>query len=151
LAAFAESAVVISGGSVLDPLKANDASTVELTGGSVLSFLAASDDAMVMLSGGLIEQFISAAGDATIEIVGSNFSVDGNPVPYGNLAVSTGFLSGTLESGEVVLNAFYQGDALGYYSGTIRLVPEPDSSVVLIAGATLLVLLSRRRARYSHR
>jgi hypothetical protein len=101
----------------------------------------------VVISGGQVAQFIYAANDATIEISGSNFAVDGNPVPYGDVTQSIGVLTGTLESGEVISNPFYQGDALGFYSGTIRLVPEPDGSLMLLVGVGGLVSLFRVRAR----
>jgi hypothetical protein len=99
------------------------------------------------MSGGQVQQFIYAANNATIEIIGSNFAVDGNPVPYGDLADSSGVLTGTLESGEPISNIFYQGGALGVYSGTIRLVPEPDALLMLLAGVGALGALSQMRAR----
>jgi hypothetical protein len=141
LSAFGGAAVVMSGGTVYDHLDATEASNVELSGGSVLSFLAASEDASVAMSGGQVQQFIYAANNATIEIIGSNFAVDGNPAPYGDLAESSGILTGTLESGEAISNTFYQGDATGFYSGTIRLVPEPDALLMLSGGVGTLLLL----------
>jgi hypothetical protein len=145
LSVHGEGSIEISGGTVNDHLEANDASYVELTGGSVSGFLAASDDAIVVMSGGSVDDFIYAADNAIIEIVGADFAVDGALVPYGNLTAAVGTLTGTLDSGETVSNTFYQGDALGFYSGTIRLIPEPHALLNLVAGVGCLAALPRRR------
>jgi len=147
LSASGEANFVMSGGTLHDRLDANEASYVELSGGSILGFLAASEDAFVAISGGQIGQFVYAANSATVEISGTNFAVDGNPVPYGDLTDPIGVLTGTLESSEAISNTFYQGDGTGFYSGTIRLVPEPDGFVMLLVGVGGLVALSQMRAR----
>jgi hypothetical protein len=118
---------LMSGGEVGGDLIADDSSTIEMRGGTLGGRLYASGSASV------------------IEIRGSNFSVDGTPVPLGDLTASTGVLTGTLESGDPINNTFFQGG--GNYTGTIRLLPEPSGILQLLSGLTTLGLLARRRSR----
>jgi hypothetical protein len=74
--------------------------------------------------------------------------VDGSPVPYGDLAAVYGTLTGTLTSGDAIDNIFYQGgfDGGGEFvaTGTIRLVPEPETALLLVLGLTGLAVGGRR-------
>jgi hypothetical protein len=70
-------------------------------------------------------------------------------VPYGDLTELTGTLTGTLASGAPINNVFYQG---GYdhgnwqATGTIRLVPEPSTALLLALGLVGIAVGRRRTA-----
>jgi hypothetical protein len=97
--------------------------TVTVSGGDV-RFVTSFNWSRVTLSGGSRLAMLEAKGSSVITLVGSGFAVDGVPVPYGDLAAPTGFLTGTLASGDRLNETlFYQGG--GSYTGTIRLVPLP--------------------------
>jgi hypothetical protein len=64
-------------------------------------------------------------------------------VPYGDLSALTGTLTGTLWSGDSLNATFHQGG--GAYTGTITLVPEPTTSLLLGLGLLGLAVAGRRR------
>jgi hypothetical protein len=74
--------------------------------------------------------------------MGYGFEVNDSPVPYGDISELFGRLTGTLASGESLDNIFYQGG--GGYTGTIRLIPEPSTGLLLGLGLTGLALFHRR-------
>ena len=84
---------------------------------------------------------------AILTIVGSNFAVDGNPVPYGDLvAGSSGTLTGTLASGDSLNNEFLHGVNFEIHvNSIIRLVPEPSTALLLASGVAGLAVRGRRR------
>ena len=77
-------------------------------------------------------------------MVGAGFEVDGIPVPYGDLTALTGTLTGTLLSGDSLYAEFGQGSS--YYTGTITLVPEPTTALLLGIGLAGLALRRRLSA-----
>jgi len=164
--------VKLLGGNVTGYLNVGDYSTVTMVGGTVDLDFDSWFEANAVLSGGTVTGDIDAwdsssftwnggtvagevfAGDtATLTIDGTDFQVDGVPVPMGDLSAMTGVLTGTLESGDPINNTFYQGghdyygDSSWFVTGTITLVPEP--SMVLLQTVALLSLgaiATRRRA-----
>jgi hypothetical protein len=121
----------ISGGSIRYSVRAYTASRVNIFGGEIEANLEGFSSARIALVGGQIRGPFQLRDRSTLTIVGSDFRVDGVPVPYGPLAATSGTLSGTLDSGDALLNAFLQGGAVGpdgqTYGGTIELVAEiPD-------------------------
>jgi cysteine-rich repeat protein len=141
---------------------------VVLTDSGVVFHLAVHDSSTVTMSGGRVDSWgLEASGSGTLTVVGSNFEVDGVPVPYGDLTAQTGTLAGTLASGDAISNPFYQGGYTGSpcsvtypCSGTITLVEAPQlptlspwSQFTLMAGllgAGLGVWRGRGRA-HAHR
>jgi cysteine-rich repeat protein len=101
-------------------LMAYDSSTVTMSGGTVPS-LDALEFSAVTMSGGTADSLL-AYGSSTIKVVGTDFAVDGVPVPYGNLTALTGTLTGTLASGDPIDASLRQGG--GNFTGTITLAPE---------------------------
>ena len=88
-----------------------------------------SDSATLTMSGGMLvgaERFVTATGSSLIRLIGTDFAVDGSPVPYGNLTATSGLLTGTLASGDLLEAEFDQGG--GSYTGTITLSPPAACS-----------------------
>jgi hypothetical protein len=134
----------VSGGSVGGTLAGRGSSTITMSGGSVAGFLSAEFSSTVVLTGGSVGGMLTGEDDGLLLVSGSGFAVDGTPVPYGDLSLETGLLTGTLLSGDPLSNTFRQGEAAGIYTGTIRLIPEPGTAVLLGAGLLGLAAAGRR-------
>lgn len=141
--AYGSSTITMSGGSVGEDLEANGYSSVKMSSGWVQERLVARDSAALTMTGGLVGGVLAAEDFSTLMIVGSGFAVDGTPVPFGNLTALNGTLTGTLASGESLDNEFWQGG--GFYTGTIRLVPEPSTGLLVGGGLVGLLAVQRRR------
>jgi len=148
------STIGISGGSITGEVTADEFSTISISGGSIDGFILAAMAGTVRMSGGTLGGtlgFLMAGGgqSATIEIVGSEFMVDGSPVPYGPIAAQTGVLSGVLAMGDPVNNEFFHNGAslgINIYDGTITLVPipEPSTASLLAFGLAGMAAAGRR-------
>jgi hypothetical protein len=136
LTAHSSSSATMRGGYVVEALEAFGASSVTMSGGEVGSDLAARFSSSITMSGGLVWGELLAYHSSIIEIIGSDFKVGHSPQPYGDLSATTGVLTGTLASGESLINVFYQGGYDGSLTGTIRLtlVPEPSTALLLAFG-----------------
>jgi hypothetical protein len=135
--------VTLSGGVVGDYISANNTSTIMMTGGTVGNFLSANASSTITMSGGTVGNFLRANNSGTLILIGSDFMVDGVPVPYGDLGpIYTGTLTGTLASGDSLNNLFYQFYQLG---GTITLAPIPEPSTALLLAFGLAALAAGRR------
>lgn len=126
-------------------LHAYTQSDVLLSGGTIDGDVVASEVASIVMSGGTVGGSILAEGSADIQIFGSDFRVDGVPVPIGTLLATSGLLTGTLDSGEALSNLFIQGESGpdATYTGSIILVPEPDVGLLALLG-TIVLALGRR-------
>ncbi len=105
--------------------------------------LVAYHDSIITMSGGTVGRDLLAYDSSIITLIGSNFMVDDELVPYGDLSALTGTLTGTLALGGSLNNVFYQGGYAGSITGTITLVPEPSTALLLAFG--LMGLAVRRR------
>ena len=143
------STVTMNGGTV-DSLWAQDFSTITMNGGTVAWDMGAFDSSTITMNGGtVLAGLVTHDSGALIEIVGSDFAVDGVPVPYGDLSAQTGILTGTLALGGVLNNDFRHGGYGGWAWGTITLsaIPEPNTALLPSLG---LVGLGARRRRAPH-
>ncbi len=139
------------GGGEISHLDPRGLSTVNISGG-VLSTLWTGDNSTVTMSGGTfsryepghLERRVQAYDSSTIVMVGAGFEVDGIPVPYGDVTALSGTLTGTLLSGESFHAEFRQGG--GFHTGTITLVPEPTTALLLGIGLGGLALRRRLSA-----
>ena len=139
LNALDNSEINIFGGAIQDDLWTYHYSQTTISAGSITDDLNASDASEVFISGGWIGDQIIAADASQITILGSNFEIDGVPVGYGEIGVTSGLLTGNLENGiDMINNNFYiDPDA------SIFLVPEPSTMLLVGLGALCL----RRRNR----
>jgi hypothetical protein len=141
----------VDGGSLGEggDLEAYDSSSITMSGGTVGDSVSAYDFSTITISGGVAMSSLYALDSSTMIFFGGSFMVDGVPVPFGELAALTGVLTGTLASGDPIDNVFFQG---GYDSGfggaqatgTMILVPEPGTGLLVMAG--LLGLAGWRRS-----
>ena len=138
----------ILGGTVGFSLDAYGHSTVAVGGGAIGIDLRSHDASNIILSGGTVGHELVAFDSSLLTIVGFGFEVDGVPVGFGTLAATSGRLTGTLASGEPIDDAFCQGGGACYAgiptTGSITLVPEPGTMLLLAAG--LLLLPARRQS-----
>ncbi len=132
------STVTISGGTV-QYLRTFRSATVTMSGGTLGNGVFADHSSTVTISGGTLQGDLVAHSSSTIiTIVGRDFKVDGEPVPYGNLTAQFGTLTGTLASGTSLDNGFHQGGIP--YGGTITLV-RPSLNTPTLAPWSQLVLV----------
>ena len=140
-AAFAH----ITGGIVgLSGLSRSASSTALVSGGRVGNGslgISASESSVLTLLGGLIFSDLIASDDARIRIVGSGFQVNGAPVGFGTISGMNGQLTGTLAGGQSLSSAFFLN------GGSIVLVPEPGTALLVVAGLVGLGLRGRAARR----
>jgi hypothetical protein len=124
--------------------------TAFISGGSFIgSSVRADNGGFVEMSGGSLgfgTDFVSYGAGSVLRIRGSGFEVNGSPVGPGAIALSSGQLSGTFESGD----SFGATPFTQVLGGSIVLVPEPSTGGLLTAGLGLLAA-GRRRASASDR
>ena len=136
---YDSSQLAISGGSttVVIYLHVADSSRVDISGGNVEN-LSVNDYSLVNISGGYILDDLYLYDQSQIKIFGYDFTVDGQPVNYGELFAGQGHLTGTLLSGDLIDNDFYIGR-----DAKIILIPEPTTVFLLGIGG---LFLKRRRS-----
>jgi hypothetical protein len=138
-----DSPASITGG-VISSLEIAGSAPVSITGGTI--GLLAGYYATVTLEGGTVSE-MHVLDDSTLLIEGSGFAVDGIPVPHGDLAALTGTLTGTLASGDTIHSAFTR--ECFFSPGTITLIPEPSTALLLACGLAGFAAAGRQRSRHS--
>ena len=119
------------GGTVTQPIYTYDSSLLEIYYGTVTSQLIAANSSRVEIGGGeVVGAELIASGSSVFTLIGNHFMVNGMPVPYGDLTLLTGTLTGTLANGGTVNSTFYQGGWAGWATGTIRLVSDTTSLMI---------------------
>jgi hypothetical protein len=133
----------LSGGTVLGGVLVGHGGTLTLTGGTVDGNVRIAGLAHTKWRGGTIDGQLNLIDAAETTIFGSDFAIDGVPIPYGQSPSLGGLLTGTLENGDQISNLFtksrdYEGSRLYF----VHSVPEPSTAVLLALG---LACLARRR------
>lgn len=161
--------ITVGGGSIGGIFEIYDNVQATITGGTFQTdFGVFSRDAQAVITGGTFTRDVMVDGLLTIRggnflgqdlfwgmataggriiLDGSDFSLDGVPVAYGDLIPETGILTGVLANGDAInipvdRNPFESGNPVDI--GVISLVPEPTSSL-LLALSGLSFSLRRRR------
>ncbi|MCD4692889.1 MAG: hypothetical protein K8R79_08245 [Calditrichales bacterium] len=136
LFAYGDSHATVSGGIINGWLEAYSYAEIIMSGGSA-DLLITENYSTAILSGGFINSGISTRDNSTVTIIGSNFTINGNPVGYGQYTAadfSNGHIIGTLESGDLL-----DGNLSIYGNSSIILqIPEPTTFLLLCVGSLLL-------------
>ncbi len=121
LESYSHYTAIVSGGELRNGVLAYNESYASISGGQILK-VRAYDDSQVVIEGGVFTDSwdeIIATHNGVITISGTGFNYD-----YGEIPVSSGTLTGTLDSGEQINNNFkivHYGE--GYDGAAIVLVP----------------------------
>jgi len=143
LGAHDNSTVNITSGSIRGVLHAGNSSIVEISGGSV-GHLNTWNNSTVTVSGGSIDGLLCVDDNSIIYLYGSDFSVAGQSLNYGDSlrdygtvgdSVITGTITGILQDGSALDKYFTIRKA---YSADIVIVPEPATLLLLGFGSLLL-------------
>ena len=95
------------------------------------------NNSRLTITGGQVSEPLRMFESCEVYVHGTDFKIDGVPVPYGPVAVTTGRLTGTLLYGQIQLPFFIQDNS------KLVLVPEPATILLLSLG--ILTLLKKRR------
>jgi hypothetical protein len=159
------STITMSGGTVLGQASAWDSAQLFITGGTLGapgSAVTSLESGVVTVSGGAMQRIVTdndgiayvyggqmtrleASNGARIVVSGSDFAINGSPVPYGDYFGINASLTGVLASGEALdVIAVADRDNLLNPLGTITLIPEPDTAALLAFGVLALAARGRR-------
>lgn len=133
---------LVDGGYISDHLRSVSNGQITVLGGYIGESLYSVSSMPMTLSGGIIAGGIgldsSSGGDLTI--IGSGFKVDDVAVPYGMYtATTTGYITGTLLSGDFLDNYFW-------YAGANHIIfaPVPEPATLLLFALGSLTVIKRR-------
>jgi hypothetical protein len=129
---FGESRITMSGGSVTgasSDVEMEGSSIFVLTGGSLNDDVEARVNSVVTIQGGAIAENVNldalaGTSAAWVRIFGTNFNIDGNPVPAGDQQHKSGILTGTLPTGGPLFSGFIRNPLARL---TLVVVPAADS------------------------
>ena len=137
---FDESRFEMLGGILGSSLDLYDQSTALIAGGSVRGdSLWISNSGVLTITGGEVTEDLRIVDRAQLIVHGTEFTVDGVPTAYGQVAGPVFHLEGDL------LNGYISTVVQIRDSGTVTLVPEPASLLMLGLGCLALRLGARRR------
>lgn len=168
LGVYDSSQVSVCGGIVTGSLYAHDSSQLTISSGEIWDSVRTSDESQATISGGQIRCDLTASGasqmtvygahiggalyigmssgptdSAVLTLVGSDFAINGTPVPYGEYdANGNEWVHGTLTG--TFVNAGYplDHDFFIYENSRLVLAPEPATMALLLGG---LAMVRRRR------
>jgi hypothetical protein len=152
LKAFDNSVVTLIDGDVASYLEAWGDATVSIRGGTVSNAnggVTTNSSVPVTVSGGSISR-LSARQAGSYILEGSDFAVDGTPLPYGDYVDVAGTITGTWASGENFSVPTYGLDFLTLAPPATPAVPALPILPSLVLAAALLAIgavqIGRRRA-----
>lgn len=129
------------GGTMGTNLYGNYQSCITVSGGHVQGNVSSTIDSSVSISGGTFDGYLHAGDNGLLTIIGSDFAVDGQPAPFGQyVGEREGILTGVLANGDLIDNWYY-----GTQNGTLILIPEPATLLLLGLGVPILSGLRRKR------
>lgn len=117
-------------GRIRGPVRSHEQAGIDIVGGSVGELAAFHRSGITMSGGTVLGGSIDAADEAIIELLGGDFEVDGQPVPFGEIPSASGLLTGRLESGAWMERDFRHAGAESR-SGTIILTERTPAETVL--------------------
>lgn len=127
------SVVNVSGGAISYRIIAKNNSVVNISGGHVIQELRVFGSAQVAYSGGSFDLGIIVGENGILTIEGTDFAVDGIPVDFSKVNISSGHITGMLDSGDILDTDFSILD-----SAQIYLMPEPSALLLLAAGVIFM-------------
>ncbi len=146
LVVYGSAHVLVSGGVIDNDLRLHSGGHVTMTGGEVFGMVSATTGS-ITVSGGLIHGYCAVSTGSTFTLVGTDFSIDGVPVGYGQylLSGSTFYnnVAGQLANGDYIDTYFYAHDVGSDAYVTLAPVPEPTSMAIHALGS--IGMLVRRR------
>lgn len=149
------SEATISGGTVNGAPQSRERSQLMVTGGLVRGGVTAIDSANVTISGGVLAKpahysdyaYVFADDSSTVTLVGTGFSLNGSAVGYGAIAATSGRLTGTLLSGDLLDAQMTRNDVSSIVLAPMIPVAEPSSTLLLsVAVISLVSVWHKRRA-----
>lgn len=160
LLVFQSSSILMTGGSVESSLGADFYATVTIGGGQIGGLVMFGASAATVtggsigtaevvgsmaLRGGQLDYLLVYGGGA-VTIFGSDFRLDGIPVGFGAIDAGLGRLTGRLASGDSLDLEFERSVFGAPPSGTITLVPEPNTIVLLGVSLVVVAMIQRGTA-----
>ncbi len=127
--------VIISGGEILSILPLYNNISVYISGGTFnprpgWGAIDLSDNSSAIISGGIFNSFLMAIGNSVLTLVGNDFTIDGQPVPYGEYTLDCEVtLTGLLANGEAFNNLIILD------SSTLILEPTTEPTTPPVADA----------------
>lgn len=106
----------------------NSMGTIVIEDAEIAGWLWAQGMSLIELRGGTVAEELESRGTSVLEIYGTAFEVDGAPVPYGELAATSGTLTGLLGDGSPLDNLFDRE-----VDAKIVLIPAPEPAAALLA------------------
>lgn len=154
IVAEGNSTIDISGGENLVEFTVRGNSSLRMTDGILKENILLSENGTIVISGGhigttspdeyLYDRFDSflLSDSSTLVLKGTDFCINGNPVPFGEITSlyggnyidePLGKITGTLLNGDLINNTFRIGD-----NAQIILIPEPCTLLLLSLGGLLI-------------
>ncbi|MGA2324531.1 MAG: PEP-CTERM sorting domain-containing protein [Sedimentisphaerales bacterium] len=139
--------ITVNGGTLKGDIAANNNSRIYANGGTFYDDIYAYDNGIAEVRGGLISGIYGVFGSGKIYLYGSNFSINGQDLNYGDslrdyVSLSPtypeyyiGTITGTLQNGSAVNNDFWIWAST---DADIIVVPEPCTLLLLGIGAAIV-------------
>ena len=112
---------------------------IDATSADSLNLLADLSSSVVILGGLFDSSTINSQGGSVIEIIGTDFLVNGIPLPFGDVPFISGDIKGTLADGSAFDTLFSRGFSSGSRIVIVNAIPEPMSALLASLAAPRLL------------